>query len=275
MDALTALEVKIRPGHERPEVSRFLRIFHQLQGALQEIDRVYLMRGSRPTWRFGHFDTDREGSIVVRITASGPPAKRPSRDLLFPVHALVRGVEQLQEAPRVPNYYLERTVNRIADVGQPRQGVQAVSVATVNGKAGHHVPLSEPVRSNAYRAVQPKTRSYGSVRGTLDLMNARTAKRRHAIEVGITDSRTHHIVKGLIPEDMAGQLQKLWRSRVMVGGVITRNEQGQALRVDVREIEELPAAGAPLPSPEVLLGADLDWLNGQDVDDFLAEARRG
>ncbi|MEU0492108.1 hypothetical protein ABZ249_22980 [Nocardiopsis sp. NPDC006139] len=275
MDALTALEVKIRPDRERPEVSRFLHIFHQLQNALQEIDHAYLMRGSRPVWRFGLFDTDSQGVIVVRITASGIAAGRPRQDLLFPVRALVDGVEQLREAPRVPNYYFEQTVNRIADVGQPRQGVQAVSVALVNGKPGSHVALSEPVRDNARKAVQPKTHAYGSVRGTLDLMNARAARRRHVIEVGITEARTRHIIKGIVSEEMAEEVQGLWRSRVMVGGVITRNEQGQALRIDVREIEALPPAGAPLPAPEKLLGADPDWIGGRDVDEFLAEARRG
>jgi hypothetical protein len=274
MDALTALEVKIRPGQERPEVSRFLSVFQQLQGALREIDRAYLLRGSRPTWRFSRFDMDRRGTFVARIVPSGQTQKRPAHDLLVPVQALVDGVAELNDRAEVPRLYWDKTVSRIAQAGAPGRGVQEVSVATVNGKAGPHFPMSEPVRRNAERAVQGRMVSLGSVTGFLEAINARPVKRKGLFEIGILDPSTRHMVRGLIPEIMEHRLRDLWRERILAGGQVTRNDQGQALQIVVDELEFMPPDNRNRPRTDELLGIAPDWIGGQNVDEFLAEARR-
>lgn len=124
----------------------------------------------RPKWIIADL-ASRGTEIQVRITA-GETRNRDARSVLAPIDALVSGAGRLQHEPEVPEYYTERTVERILSLGEPGRGVQEVSLATVNGSPGRFFPVSEPLRAHARQAVQGAYTSLGSVTGRLDTMSA-------------------------------------------------------------------------------------------------------
>jgi hypothetical protein len=269
--AVGALDVRIsRPHNERVELTRLTKTLNEVRLALSEIDRVYVLRGRRPRWLVDSI-RDNPDALLIRLTV---PASR-GRDLgsmLAPAEALVSGVDSLQRVPEVPQYFTESTVERVLNFGEPGQGVREVSLAAVNGRADY-VPVSEPVREHAREAVHGAETSLGSVAGWLDQMSARRFG-KGILAVSLFDPLTHRAVAGLVPSAMEPEVQQLWRRRVLARGRVTRNKRGQAVRIDIEAFELLPQDDRDRAPVDELLGIDPDWIGGQDVDEYVREARR-
>ena len=267
----TALEVRLREGVEKVGIARLTETLTQVKVALEEIDRVYQwQRSARPEWVIQQLDQD-ENDLLIRVTAR-ESRRRDWSSLLVPVNALVAGVKTLQEVPEVPQYYTESTVERLIKIGAPGGGIQEVSLAMVNGKVGHHFSISEPVRDNAHQAVTGAYTSLGSVAGWLDEMNARRAA-RGLVKVALYDPLTRRAVIGHLPTAMEPTAQQFWRKRVLARGMVTRNERGQIVRIQIEDIEPLQEDDADRAPVADLLGADPDWLGGLSVDDYMREVR--
>lgn len=267
-----ALEVRIRPREGRVELRRLTATLDQLRLALSDIDRAYFVRGSRPRWVVDNLKYQ-TSDLMVRVTAVAT-AKRPASSMLASVDALVSGVESLETVAAVPDYYSEKTIERILEVSDPSHAAGQLSLAVVNGHVGESIQISEPVRENARRAVLGAQYSLGSVSGWLDSMNARRLGRR-GLKVGIYDPLTKRAVTGEIPANMADIAHaQFWRRRVLASGSVMRNERGQPVRIKIDRLEQLPEDDSGLASADELLGAAPDWLSGQSVDDYIREARR-
>ncbi|MFC0861898.1 hypothetical protein ACFHYQ_06280 [Sphaerimonospora cavernae] len=269
---MNALEVRLREGAERVDVLRLTDTLAQVKNALDEIDRVYQWkRSARPEWVVQSM-AQRRGELVIQITAR-ESRRREWPSLLIPVNALVTGVQRLQDVAEVPQYYTEGTVERLLKIGEPGRGLQEVSVATVNGKVGPHYPVSEMVRQHARSAVTGTQRSLGSVAGWLDAMSARRAA-KGLIVVGLFDPLTRRAVTGHLSTDMQETVEKFWRHRVLARGMVTRNERGQVVRIQIEHLEGLPEDDSSRAPVSHVLESDPEWLGGQSVDDYLREARR-
>jgi hypothetical protein len=267
-----ALDVKIhRSSNERVELARLTKTLSEVRLALTEIDRVYVFRGGRPRWVVSSL-RDQPDSLLIRLTV-GPTRRRDTRSMLAPAEALVSGVDALQRVPEVPQYYTESTVERVLKIGEPGQGVTEVSLATVNGEVDY-VPVSEPVRQHAREAVRGAETSLGSVAGWLDQMNARRVG-KGVLMVSLFDPLTRRAVTGHVPASMEHEVHELWRRRVLARGRVTRNERGQAVRINIEGFELLPEDDGGRAPVDELFGIDPDWTGGQDVDEYVREARRG
>ena len=264
------LEVKIRAVQGHVELARLTTTLNQVRLALGEIDHAYVLRGSRPRWVVDSL-RDGPGFLLVRVTAVSS-ARRQLGSVLAPVEALVSGVESLTSIPEVPQYYSDKTVERVIKIGEPGQGVQEISLAAVNGSS-NYVPLSEGVLQNAQRAIRAATTSLGSVGGWLDQISARRAA-RGVITVGLYDPLTKRAVTGSLPMWMEDEAKGYWRHRVLAVGQVTRNERGQVVRISIERFEPLPESDEARAPVRELLGIDPDWLGGQSVDEYIREARR-
>lgn len=267
--AATGLEVRVHEGRERAEAVRLARTLTEVVGSLREIDRVHLLHGTRATWVMADMKRESE-ELVMRLEARLVPAERDVADMLVPAIALVEGAEALQREAEVPRLFAPNTVARLGRLAEPKGGIQSVGLATYNGSLGEPVVLSDAVRTNANAAVKPFDVSYGSVTGTLSAL--RDTRRRSTVTVTVR-TPTRQAVNGHVPEALADQLRGLWRHRVMLGGKVRRNARGQAIRIDVDNIEQLPDGDEGRPSTDTLLGAGRDWLDGLTVDDFLGRLR--
>lgn len=265
------LEVMIRSSADRVELARLTTTLSQVRLALSEIDHVYLMRGSRPTWVVDGLQ-DHPGRLVVRVIPTRGRRRDPE-SLLAPVEALVSGVESLDSIPEVPHYYTDATVERLVKIGEPGHGVREVSLATVNGGPSRYYPVSEQVRLNARRAVRGTTVSMGSVAGWLDTLSTRRVG-KGLIGVGLYDKLTRRAVTGSLPLAMEGEVHRLWGHRVLALGRVTRNDRGQAVRISIERLDQLPETDDDRTPVRDLLGVDPEWIGGQDVDEHVREARR-
>jgi hypothetical protein len=268
----TALEVRFRQDREHVKISRFKDALGQVATSLREIDRAAYFGEERAVWVVEHLET-REQLLVVRLTARTATSKRDPATLLRPVEALVEGVDSLGREPEVPRFYSEATVSRLVAFGAPSQGLQQVSLATVNGSVGPEVPVSDVVLSNAKAAVRAAEVSLGSIVGRLDILNKRV--RGQSVRASILDAATRRGVTVIFNDRLSDTLRNAWDHRVLVTGRVTRNERGQVVRIEADEIEQLPDDDSGRVDPDEFFGVDPEWLGGRSVDEYLREVRRG
>lgn len=265
----SGLEVRLHEGRERAEATRVARTLNEVVWSLQEIDKIHLLRGTRATWVMADMNR-RDHDLLLRLEPRNVPAKRDRLDMMVPAEALVRGATTLAEQPVIPELFAPKTVTRLGDLAVPRDGIQSVTLATYNGRVGSGINLSDPVRENAAAAVRSFEVSYGSVTGTLS--GVREAKGKF-VRVTVRDAVGKQAIDGVVPEPMAEQLRTAWRHRVSLSGKVRRNARGQAIRIEVDQLQLLPEGNSGRPSTDALLGVAADWLDGLTVDDFLREVR--
>lgn len=270
----TGLEVRIREGRERAEVSQFTQTLNSIVLSLREIDQVYLLRGTRATWVLDDL-THVQNDLVARLQPRNVPSGRNAADMMVPVEALVAGAEVLQATATVPELFAPNTVTRLAKLATPTVGVQTVSIARYNGQPAVPVELDDAVKSNATAAVHPSEIAYGSVTGALwELRKVRRGKSVGA-RVIIRDEIGRQAVTGHVGEAMVDQLRELWGHRVTVGGIIERNANGQAIRIAIDRIAPMPETNAGRATVHELLGAYAGTLTSDQIAEHLDQMRRG
>lgn len=194
------------------------------------------------------------------------------QDLLVPADALVAGAEHLYQVSEIPPLYSPRTVERVADIATPKGGIEDVVVATYNGRVGKTVALSTDVRVHAKEAVRGREFSFGSVSGTLELL-AKPRRSQDSLKVSIYDPHRRTAVIGIAPAGMEGQIHDLFGESVLAGGLVSRNSRGQAVRIDISDLE--PMMTQQYPDADALLGVAPDWLGDMTVDEYITEVRGG
>lgn len=268
----TGLEVRLCEGRTKPSVQRFTKTLDDVVLSLREIDRLYLRRGSRPTWVVESLHHDDQAS-VIRLEPRTTSRTRPIADMLEPVNAFVDGVSKLEQSAEIPKLYGPETVERIRRIAASGDEYSNISLASYNGTIGKIATLSESVRENAESAVKGKDVSRGSMSGILDTVG--TTPRKNLLRVRVFDKQTQRAVTGNAAPYLSEALREHWNHKVLVGGLITRNAQGQAIRIEIDRIERLPEDDSMMPSPSELLGIAPDWTGGIAVDEFMRGLRNG
>lgn len=268
---VTGLEVRLQEGRERAEVKRVAWAMREVVRSLQEIDHVYLLRATRATWVMADMTRD-EHDLILRLEPRRVPSDRSADDMLVPANALVNGASVLATDSVVPEYFAADTVKRMETLATPKEGIQSVSLAVYNGKAGDAVVLSDALRENAAAAVSPYQSAHGSVSGVLSGIKEVRGGR---LKVNLREESGRHTVDGLAAGDMSERLRAAWRHRVSLGGIVRRNLHGQAIRIEVEGLSLLPEDDAGRPKTGDLLGVAEDWLAGLSVDDFVRQMRDG
>lgn len=270
MANVTALEVRMRQGEQRPALADFTGTLGQLSSALREIDRAAIeTRIERPKWVVD--DLSHEGMFYTVRLSANPSARRDQASLLRPVASLVDGARDLQAEPELPPFYSELTVARLLKVAVAKNGIREVSLATVNGVVGDRVDLNDSLIEHARAAVREAEVSIGSITGTLDVISTRA---KNGVRVSVFDPVNRRAVTGTASGKMSDTLRNSWGHRVTVRGRITRNARGQAFRISITDLERLPDDDSGRPSTSALLGVDPDWAGGLTVDEFMDGARR-
>jgi hypothetical protein len=162
-------------------------------------------------------------------------------------------------------------VSRLLKVAEPSDGIREVSLAAVNGQVGERVGLNDALIEHARSAVREAEVSIGSITGTLDVISTRA---KHGLTVSVFDPVNRRAVTGTASATLTDNLRNLWGHRVTVRGRITRNVRGQAIRIAISDLEQLPDDDSGRPSTSDLLGADPEWTGGLSVDEFMDRARR-
>jgi hypothetical protein len=266
----TGLEVRLREGKEKAEVHRFTKTLDDVVLSLREIDRLYLHRGTRPIWIIESLHHE-ANDAVIRLQPRSSSRTRDISDMLRPVDALVDGINSLSTKPEIPKLYSPETVERIQRIATQSNAFSQISVASYNGAINARAVLSAEVRENAAEAVKGRDTILGSLSGILDTVGA--TPRRSLLRVRLFDNQSQRAVTGNATPELAEALREHWNHRVLVGGLITRNARGQAIRIAISDIERLPEDDQGMPSVDELLGIAPTWLDGLSVDEYMRGIR--
>lgn len=269
MATVSALDVRVEETGPGPDLLHFIAALSNVARALADVDRAATPgRIRRPKWVLEDLRHN-DGVFNVQLTAA-PVSTRDRESLLLPVSALVTGVRELREQPELPPFYSESTVSRLLQVARPRDGIQEVSLATVNGQVGHYEVLDSTVVEHAESAVREAEVSIGSITGTLTGLKTT----RSGLRITIHDPIARRTVNGTATLAMADDLRPCWNHRVTIRGRLVRNLAGQALRISATNVERMPEDRPRSQITQALYGADSEWTGGLTVEDFMARARR-
>ena len=126
---------------------------------------------------------------------------------------------------------------------------------------------TEAVEANAARAVAAASFAYGSIAGRLDLISARTKRRR----IGLRADDGHSVICDVHGMD-EGAYMAAFAKDVLVIGTIKRNISGQAVSVMVDELRVREAL--PPVSARALLGAQPDLGGDLSAVEYIRSVRR-
>lgn len=237
--------------------------------SLEEVDRTALpVRSPRLTWAIDELTMDREVRIV--LVPSVVPAKRSPRSISTPLHGFVDGVELLTESPRIPPFFSERTVGRVGHIGKHISGggVESVAVTSFSGEC-HAAVVDEDTVKNALRAVLPAKSAFSSVTGTLDVLSHSKGSSPRAL---IRDPRTRHAVRVVAHSDHSEMLREAWGRRVVASGILQRNSEGQAVSLQMTDLDVLPDHLRQM-DPAQILGVNPDMTGDLSTADYLKQVR--
>jgi hypothetical protein len=249
--ALAAVEVGITGEDGGIAVRAYTQLLSHVRLMLEEIDRLAAPgEVSRPEWAVRSAAT-RGSTFTVVLLPRTLPRRRDPDSLSIPPMALVDGVRLLASAPEIPPLFSEPVVSHVDKVGGQigKSGIAGVSMISVNDNRSPEAPVTEAVRENARRAVQPASVAWSSVVGVLDLISARREKRR----VGLLTDQGRAVVCNVeqLPKELVFEA---FEKRVIAAGCLRRNSRGQPVRLDVETLEIL-AVEPPRVSARDLLGA--------------------
>lgn len=258
------LRIATRGGRVAPKAYRDL--VADVEGLVEEIDHV--VPGTGLAWGLGH--GERHGALVVRLEplehapASDEPRVRQT------VLAVVEGAAELRAHSGIPDYYTETGVSRLLDAARRRSapGVDAVELAALNGTELAAAALDEELIAHAASTVSTSATAQGSVEGVLDTMSTRRKQAR----ASVFDATTRRAVEVRASAITAEDLHRHFGQRVLIGGALTRNGQGQAVRILADHIQALPAI-APRSRLRELIGIAPGWTGGRSTAEVMAELR--
>lgn len=261
MEPNLAVRVEGEPGSIPARA--FLEVLRTSLELLDQLERAERLPSKLPgSWLIADLRTS---SAVATL-------RRPDAPQLQTHLRLLEGIRQLHERQELPPYFSSDIAEGLVKIGkQARQpGVSGVSFqfpgSPESGPRTEHV--SEAVVSNAQASVEGSERALGSVAGVLDVINLR----RGAHVVSLYDDETRRAVRCTFSDSLFDTMKDALGHRVRALGEVTRNRQGQVLRVNIDRVELLPdAPGAP--SVDELAGIAPWYTGDQSTDEYLRSVR--
>jgi len=266
--ATAAVELGIRRDAGGISVRAYTDLLTNFLLMLEEIDRLGTPgKVTRPEWAVGSV-YEVGSTLRMVLVLRTLPKRREVESLSIPPRALVSGVRSLAEVPEIPRLFSETIVERVGHVGQRigKEGVLALTLASVNGRRETDVPLDEGVRLNARRAIEPASTAWSSLVGVLDVISVRHERRR----IGLLTDHGRAVVCDVkrLPREA---VMSAFEQRVVAAGRLKRNSSGQPVSLDVEALEVLDS-----PPPVVardLLGAAPNLTGGLSVEEYMAVLR--
>lgn len=177
-------------------------------------------------------------------------------DVDLAIHAAGAGFEALTQTPHRPKFFNDDALKTSArlmqlvsasSAGKARLGFGATSIAP-SAIVGAHVDA----------IIRGSIRSIGSVDGKLIGIAGEDGSYRIAVHDRLRDRK----IACSIPEHLLARALNAFNSRVVVRGVLTSRSDGTAIRIEVRDFEQIPP-DSELPTGRQVRGL----LSGHELAD--------
>lgn len=224
----------------RLSLRAYTSILNEVRLSLEEVDYLAAPESQpRLEWGVQSVRTD-QSELYATLAPLSLPAKRSLETVSASPIALIDGLQELHKQASIPDLFNERTVHRVQRMAAPVASGQVRDV-TITNLNGHRrsAMVSEETLIHARGAVKPSAKSFGSIVGRLDVLNARD-RRSGKIAGQILREGTRSAVIIRAPKESADTLKNAFGSRVLAYGQLTRNGVGQVTRLDVDELHVLP-----------------------------------
>ena len=260
-----ALEVHLGGVEGGIGAHTYAAVLRQLTYALEEIDRVIEpASAAHPLWKVTNTDWRRGIGAVVQLTPElRNAASRSTLDLMRTSRELWGGVMSLSREPEIPTSFTASVVDRVLKVQRqikPTTGLTSVTVAP----AGVEAPaeFSEALGVNARNATAEASLAYGSLVGRLDLISARSTRRRVGLRTDYGSPVTCDVEA--IDQDL---YMRFFAQRVVISGTLKRNARGQVVSLLADTLE--PDDDVERISARSLLGAMPDITDGVSAVEYI------
>jgi hypothetical protein len=184
------------------------------------------------------------GSINLGVAAE--PRKDRVRSVEV-VHALYTGFQELsKKAAARPDFFTDTALEKTRELIRIQDG-KAVSTIQIR-RSNSRVTLNQKVLINVDRILGGTLAEVGTIEGKMEMISA-----RGGLHVGVWDALTDKPVRCNIPPILSDRIIKAFKKRVAVSGTIRYRPTGEAISIDVEDIEVFPEPDK-LPTAEAVYG---------------------
>ena len=159
----------------------------------------------------------------------------------------------------------DSAMERYKKLAQRSKRIGEITVYTDQQRA----PINETTLSHINQLTGTKSKSTGSILGKLDTISVHRAN-----EIRVWDDNTNRPVTCRYPDALEETIKSLLRERVLVSGVVSYNELGRAIAVDVARVDPY-AKSDQLPTIEQVSGLIDDLTDGHTLAEYLEHLRDG
>lgn len=265
----SGVRIEIGTGHHKIEAQTFAFLLSQIVTSLRDVDRNAFPR-KIPQLNWAIDDLSINGSIKAIIVPSSVSRNRPIGTLEVPANGLIEGIRRLEDTAEIPPLFSYSTVTRVQHIGSRLERETLPPIRISVAESDIVAVVNSDTAQNARRAVQPTSRSFGSITGRLDVLSARSSR---GLRAQILDERTRRAVVVRAAEDQRMLLRDAWGNRVIAGGCLLRNRYGQAVSLELTELEVLQERSKV--SARDILGIAPRWTGDLTTQEFVRQARRG
>lgn len=180
----------------------------------------------------------------------------------------VEGFQQIEEEGTTPPYFSAFDLGKVQQLGRllDRDGEGRFSITDVDRE--RTVEITRRAGVNAGQLMSPKHSATGSVTGRLEMISVHRQP-----QFSVYHARTNRAVRCRFkPDRMMEKVKDGLGRRVLASGTVHYNYKDEPIRVDLEDLEILPAE-EELPKPEQLLGMAPDFTGESSTEQFLRRIR--
>lgn len=262
------LTITLAGKHEMLSPASFITAMDSLVALLRSIDSSF-WRVEAPRYKWHISSASMKSPMNVSMVATLASPEAPNADV---VGALFAGLKALDAQPKIPSYFDEDALlaaRRLVSVY--RDSIASISLASP-GRADVR-PTTRVARNVDELVAEERAKfyhGYGSIEGRLRqiTVDPRVGHERSSIQ--IVDRVSGNVVPCRLSPDMAQELAKLMRNRVVLYGTIRYDESHQPTRIQVESYDPIPEV---LPSLEDLHRIGVNITGGEDAADYVDHLR--
>ena len=234
---MTSLRLHVEGEHNDVGLDAFVDVLKRAQLILRELDSAISGNPKgKLTWKIVDLGINSADAVI-----EAAPPKDDERLPLLVGTSFVGGLQTIEQGESMPPYFSELAVRRVGQISRKvgRSGVTGFEVELRNGQTDSIAPQKAELTSRAVGSIAhllaPKYSAYGSVTGMLGQINV-----RRNLTFNVYDALTKRAVKCKFDDEQFEPVRDALRRRVIVSGIVERNESGEPLRVNEPDLTVLP-----------------------------------